>query len=220
MLLFKTSLLRADLDIARRALGQVAGATAGDRIQADLLFNLEALIERVGPPGWFRWTVDLRNTLIHRGRRLQLSELRPIPSGLFDQDGTPIIRTDVIHQLPRDPGRSDVEMFLDTANPPVLRETAAATLRGVLESTLSLIRDGGALLLGVWRTRRTNPDLLLQPREQWLSGASLATTGFRGYAPDSVPYESTRLQTNQVLIQRISAASLFDLGRAAWKQFD
>jgi hypothetical protein len=71
LLLFKTSLLRADLDIARRALGQVAGATAGDRIQADLLFNLEALIERVGPPGWFRWTVDLRNTLIHRGRRLK-----------------------------------------------------------------------------------------------------------------------------------------------------
>ena len=75
----KTNLLRADLDSARRALGQVTGA-AGDRIQADIRAQLEALIERVGPPGWFRWTLDLRNTVIHRGRRLQLSELRPIPS--------------------------------------------------------------------------------------------------------------------------------------------
>jgi hypothetical protein len=116
----KTSLLRADLDSARRALVQVTGASAGDRVQADFRAQLEALVEGVGPPGWFRWAVDLRNTLIHRGRRLQMSELRPIPSGLVHPDGRPIIRTNVIHQLPRDPGRSDAEMFLDAANPPVL----------------------------------------------------------------------------------------------------
>jgi hypothetical protein len=153
----KTSLLRADLDLARRALSQVTGADAGDRIQADVRAQLEAFIERAGPPGWLRWTVDLRNTLIHRGRRLQLSELRPIPSRLVDPDGAPIIRTDVIHQLPRDPGRSDVEMLLDAANPPVLTEIAAATLRGVLDSTLSLTRDGGVLLLDLGESGEQTP---------------------------------------------------------------
>lgn len=216
----KTSLLRADLDSARRALAQVTGANAGDRVQADFRAQLEALIEAVGPPGWFRWAVDLRNTLIHRGRRLQMSELRPIPSGLVNPDGRPVIRTDVIHQLPRDPGRSDVEMFLEGANPPVLTETAATTLLGVLQSTLRLIAEGGVLLLNLWRTRRATPALLFQPREQWPDGPSSATAGFRGYAPDSVPYNPTQLRSDQVLIRRMTAASLGDAQRAAWAQFD
>ena len=216
----KTSLLRADLDSARRALAQVTGASAGDRVQADFRAQLEALVEGVGPPGWFRWAVDLRNTLIHRGRRLQMSELRPIPSRLVHPDGRPVIRTDVIHQLPRDPRRSDVEMFLDAANPPVLTETAATTLLGVLQSTLRLTGECGALLLNLWRTRRATPALLFQPREQWPDGASSATAGFRGYAPDSVPYNSTELRSDEVLIRRMTAASLGDAQRAAWAHFD
>lgn len=216
----KTSLLRADLDSARRALARVTGATAGDRVQADFRVQLEALIEGVGPPGWFRWAVDLRNTLIHRGRRLQLSELRPLPSGLVHPDGRPVIRSHVIHQLPRDPGRSDVEMFLDGANPPVLTETAATTLLGVLRSALRLTAEGGLLLLNLWRTRRTTPSLLFQPREQWPNGRSSATAGFRGYAPDSVPYNPTQLRSDEVLIRRMTAASVGDALRAAWPGFD
>jgi hypothetical protein len=216
----KTSLLRADLDSARRALAQVTGASAGDRVQADFRAQLEALIEAVGPPGWFRWAVDLRNTLTHRGRRLQLSELRPIPSGLVHPDGRPVIRSHVIHQLPRDPGRSDVEMFLDGANPPVLTETAATTLLGVLQSTLRLTAEGGVLLLNLWRTRRGTPALLFQPIEQWPNAASSATAGFRGYAPDSVPYNPTQLRSDQVLIRRMTAASLGDAQRTAWPGFD
>jgi hypothetical protein len=104
----RVNLLRADLDSARRALAAVAGANPGEALQAQFGGQLEAGIERAGPPGWFRWVVDLRNTLIHRGRRLHMSELRPVPSGIVDRDGRPVIRTDVIHQLPRDPGRSDV----------------------------------------------------------------------------------------------------------------
>jgi hypothetical protein len=114
----RTSVLRADLDSARRALATVTGAGAGEQVLAEVRTDLERIIEQAGPQGWFRWVVDLRNSLIHRGRRLQLSELRPVPSGLVGFDGRPIIRTDVIHQLPRDPGRSDVEMFLDAGHAP------------------------------------------------------------------------------------------------------
>jgi len=109
----RASLLRADLDSARRALAAVGRANPGEVLQAQFGGQLEASIERAGPSGWFRWVVDLRNTLVHRGRRLQMSELRPVPSGVVGFDGRPVIRTDVIHQLPRDPGRSDVEMFPD-----------------------------------------------------------------------------------------------------------
>lgn len=216
----RINLLRADLDSARRALAEVAGADAGERLQAQFRAALEALIEQAGPSGWFRWVVDLRNTLIHRGRRLQISELRLVPSGIVDLDGRPVIRTDVIHHLPRDPGRSDIEMFLDAAHAPVLTESAAMTLRGVLESTLRLIGEGGGLLLDVWRTRRGNPALLPQPREQWPAGPSTVTAGFEGYAPGSMPYNPTQGRSDATLVRRMMGASLSAAARGAWATFD
>ena len=149
-----------------------------------------------------------------------MSELRPTQSGVVGSDGRPIIRTDVIHQLPRDPGRSDVEMFLDPSRPPVLTESAAMTLSGVLASTLRLIEQGATLLLDFWQTRRANPTLLRQPREQWLSGASTAAAGFDGYAPGSIPYNPTQLRSDAILIRRMVAASLGDAARPAWAAFD
>jgi hypothetical protein len=216
----RANLLRADLDSARRALAAVAGADGGERAQVQFRAALEALIERAGPAGWFRWVVDLRNTLIHRGRRLQMSELRPVPSGIVGPDGRPVIRTDVIHQLPRDPGRSDVEMFLDAAHAPVLTESAAMTVLGVLESAPLIVREGGGLLLDVWRTRRSDPALLAQPREQWPAGPSTVAAGFEGYAPGSIPYSPTQLRTDATLIRRMEAASLGDAARRAWATFD
>jgi hypothetical protein len=216
----RTSLLRADLDSARRTLAAVAGSGAGEQLQHQFEANLGVLIGRVGPPGWFRWVIDLRNTLIHRGRRLQMSELRPVPSGIVDRDGRPVIRTDVIHQLPRDPGRSDVEMFLDAAQSPVLTESAAITLLGLLEGTLQLVGQGGGLLHDVWLARRSNPALLPQPREQWPEGPSAVAAGFEGYAPGSMPYNPTQLRADATLVHRMMAASLGDGARGAWADFD
>jgi hypothetical protein len=216
----RANLLRADLDSARRALAAISGVNAGEALQVRFGTQLEAVIEHAGPPAWFRWVVDLRNTLIHRGRRLQMSELRPAPSGVVGFDRRPVIRTDVIHQRPRDPGRSDVEMFLDPNHPPVLTESAAMTLSGVLESTLRLVEEGGALLLDFWQTRRASPTLLRQPREQWPAGASTAAAGFDGYAPGSIPYSPTQLRSDAILVRRVVAASLGDAARAAWATFD
>ena len=148
------------------------------------------------------------------------TELRPVPSGIVRADGEPVIRTDVIHQLPRDPGRSDVEMFLDATRAPVLTESAAATLRGVLESTCGLVGEGGILLVDLWRARRASRNLLLQPREQWRDGPSTATTRFPGYAPESVPYNPDQFRSDEVLIQRMTSASLGDAARGTWANFD
>jgi hypothetical protein len=216
----RVSLLYSDLDRARRALSQIAGAGAGQRTRREFGERLERVIEEVGPLGWLRWAIDLRNMLIHRGRRLQMSELRPVPSGIVDADGRPVIRTDVIHQLPRDPGRSDVEMFLGAPQSPVLTESAAVTLRSVLDSTLALIDGGGRLLLDLWHVRRAAPALLLQPRQQWPDGASTATSGFPGYAQGSIPYGPAQLRADRVLFRRMVAGSLHDTARAAWAHFD
>jgi hypothetical protein len=111
-------------------------------------------------------------------------------------------------------------MFLDAAHAPVLTESAEMTSLGVLESTIRLIRDGGALLLDFWRMRRGNPVLLLQPAEQWPGGASTATAGFDGYAPGSMPYDPEQIRSDEILVRRMRAASLGDDARGAWTSFD
>jgi hypothetical protein len=220
VLALKTPLLRADLGSARKALAQIAAVDAGARIQTQFRADLEGLIARTGAQGWLQWALDMRNMLVHRGRRFQPSELRPLPTGVVGPDGRQILRTEVIPQLPRDPGRSDVEMFLDATHPPVLTEGAGATIRGVLDSTLEVVRGGAALLLDIWRTRRASPTLLLQPREQWLNGVSSESTGFEGYAPGSVPYNPTSITVDPIMIQRLKCASLGDAARPAWAAFD
>jgi hypothetical protein len=216
----RTRLLYADLARAREVLARVAAGGAGERMQIEFRERLEAAIERAGPPGWLQWITDLRNMLIHRGRRLQMSELRPTPSGVVGPDRRLVISTDVIQQLPCDPGRSDVEMFLDAGKAPVLTESAEMTLGSVVESTLRLTAEAGELLVGLWQTRRGNPALLAQPREQWPDGPLATTTGFVGYAPGSMPYNPTQLRTDEVLVRRMRAASLGDAARGAWAGFD
>ena len=216
----KTRLLQADLAKARQALAKVGGTTDGERTQVAFRERLEGAIEQAGPTGWLSWTIDLRNMLIHRGRRLQPIELRPIPSGILQADGSPVVRTDVFHLLPRDPGRSEVEMFLDTDRAPVLTESAAVTLRSVLESTLRLLDEGGRLSLELWRQRRQTPTLLTQPRRQWPDGPSGATTGFPGYAPESIPYAPDHIRADPELLPRLRAASLGDAAVDAWANFD
>jgi hypothetical protein len=216
----RTSLLYADLGRARSALRAVGGASPGERVQMEFRERLEAAIGGAGRPGWLAWVTDLRNTFIHRARRLQMVELRPTPSGIIGADGLEVISTDAIHQLPRDPGRSDVEMFLEAATPPVLEESAEMTLTSVIESVLQLTRDVGELLVALWQTRRRDPPLISQPREQWPDGPSVATTGFAGYAPGSMPYNPRQLRTDEVMVRRLNAASLGDAARGAWTRFD
>ncbi len=111
-------------------------------------------------------------------------------------------------------------MFLDAAHTPVLTESAAMTLLGVLESTLKLIGEGGGLLHDIWQARRSDPALLPQPREQWPAGPSAVTAGFEGYAPGSMPYNPTQLRSDATLVRRMVAASLGDAARGAWANFD
>jgi len=93
------------------------------------------------------------------------------------------------------------------------------TLLGVLESALRLVGEAGALLLGVWRTRRATPALLRQPLEQWPAGPSTATAGFDGYSPGSIPYNPTQLRSDATLVRRMIGASLGDAARGAWANF-
>jgi|GEM_PF-4523205 len=139
---------------------------------------------------------------------------------MYGADAVPIMRARVANHLPRDPGLSDVEVFLEPANTPVLTEDAEQTLDGLLKSTKSLIEGAAHELMEVWTWRKAHPDSLAQPAAQWPRGASTEGLGFSGYAPGSLEYSPEMMMTHPIVVHRMRAAALDDEARPKWKVFD
>jgi hypothetical protein len=213
------SILTADFDRARAKLAKINGsANTGAHRQAQLAAQLEAAVFAAGPPGWLDWTLDFRNMLVHRGRRLELGQFLPVEPVLFGPDGQPRARH--VSHLPRDPGRSDVEVFLGTPWNMVLHEEGQRTLQGLMNSTARLVETMATHLNDLWRWRRDNPGSLRQPAEQWKAGLSTQSTGFNGYAPGSLVLEPGLGMTHPITARRFHAAALDDGARPQWAAFD
>lgn len=215
-------ILRADFRNVRGLLNKTVAtaSTEGERAQASFAVELERLISSAGPGGWLDWAMDFRNMLVHRGRRIELGQFIPRTPTLYGPDGRPVPRARVVNHLPRDPGRSDVEVLLEPSKSLVLTEDAEQTLDGLLRSTKSLIEGIAQELTQVWNWRRMHPDSLPQPSAQWPKGPSTESIGFSGYAPGSFKYSPDMMMTHPVILQRICAAALDDQSRSEWKAFD
>jgi hypothetical protein len=209
-----------DFRAVRTWLASVKGARPGRVKQRDLGARLEAAIAESGPGGWIEWTLDFRNMLVHRGRRTEHGQFVPREPVLLGPDAKPVFRAHHVTHLPRDPERSDVEVYLDTAWTYVLTEDSRLTLNGLLKSNERLIETVAAKLVELWQWRRENPNGLLQPREQWPQGRSARSTGFGGYAPGTIPVQPTSATISSVDARRMHAAALADSQRTQWATFD
>jgi hypothetical protein len=215
------SILKADFDKARAKLAKINGAlNVGANMQAQFAAQLEAAISAAGPQGWLDWTLDLRNMLVHRGRRLELGQFLRIEPVLFGPDGQPAPRARHVSHLPRDPGRSDVEVFLDMPWNMVLHEEGRRTLQGLMNSSVQLLETVATHLLDLWRWRRDHRVDLRQPTEQWKDGPSTHSTGFSGYAPGSLVLEPGLGMMHPITARRFHAAALDDAVRTQWAAFD
>jgi hypothetical protein len=215
------SILKADFKQTRSVLGRIDGAVgAGAKAQADFAARLEAAIAAAGPQGWLDWTLDLRNMLVHRGRRIELGQYLPITPILFGPDGNRAPRARRVSHLPRDPGRSDIEVFIDTPWSMVLHEEGTRTLQGLMNSTLILLEAAAEHMVDLWRWRRTRPSDLCQPADQWKNGPSKQSTGFNGYAPGSLPLQPGMGMMHPRTARRFHAAAVDDVARPRWATFD
>ena len=216
-----TSILRADFERAHARLAKVtAAANAGASMQAQLAAQLDAGIAAAGPQGWLDWTLDFRNMLVHRGRRIELGQFLPIEPVLFGPDGQPAPRARRVAHLPRDPGRSDVEVFLGMPWDTVLHEEGERTLQGLMNSGIQLIETMGSHLIDLWRWRRDHPADLRQPAEQWKDGPAADSTGFNGYAPGSLALTPGLGMMHPTTARRFHAGALDDAARPQWATFD
>lgn len=195
-------------------------ANAGASMQAQLAKQLEDAISAAGPQGWLGWTIDFRNMLVHRGRRIELGQYLPITPVLFGANGQPVPRARRVAHLPRDPGRSDVEVFLGMPWNTVLQEEGQRTLQGLISSTTQLVETMAKHLIDLWRWRRAHPADLRQPAEQWKDGPSIHSTGFNGYAAGSLVLEPGMGMMHPITARRFHAAALDDQARLQWTKFD
>jgi hypothetical protein len=215
------SILKADFRLAHNALVRIDGAAStGAKAQAEFAARLEGAISAAGPQGWLDWTLDLRNMLVHRGRRIELGQYLPVQPVLFGPDGQPAPRARRISHLPLDPGRSDIEVFVDTPWNMVLHEDGERTLRGLMDSTALMLEAAAYHLLNLWQWRRDHYGDLPQPAEQWKNGRSNHSTGFRGYAPGSLALEPSMGMMHPATARRLHAAALDDASRPQWVAFD
>ena len=215
------SILKADFKQARTVLARIDdAASAGAKAQADFAARLESAIVAAGPQGWLDWTLDLRNMLVHRDRRIELGQYLPITPVLLGPDGKPAPRARRVSHLPRDPGRSDIEVFIDTPWKMVLHEEGTRTLQGLMNRTVLLLEAAAGHLLDLWRWRRAHPGDLRQPADQWKNGPSKQSTGFNGYAPGSLPLEPSMGMMHPITARRFHAAAVDDAARPQWTTFD
>lgn len=124
-----------------------------------------------------------------------------------------------VRLLPATPGLTEVEAWTPTGGqrlPFLLSEPAEVTLAGCLASTAQFIDEICTRLLALWEERRSQPDLLRQPRDQWVARAGPAAV-FVGYAPDpALSQDSPTADVSDEMATRIQAAALMARGSHIW----
>jgi hypothetical protein len=192
-----------------------------DGIQGQAARHIIASMGRAGPAGWDRWLLEYRNMLVHRGRHLWMTKLVNKDVPLHVPGGDVVLPHAMVPMLPRDPGRSEVEVLRDASEKGfLLTESAWTTLEAVKESTVSLCEDASGALISAWKARRESPEQLPQPKEQWPEVGPGRVAQFGGYAPGSVPFDPSEFRASLGFPRRLRAAYLADRDRERWGLLD
>ncbi len=158
--------------------------------------------------------MGLRNMVVHRGRTDRIGQFVSRLPVIYGADGQPVLRTRVVNHLPRDPQRSDVEVFLDPGHvvgPHGRRRTNARRSPRLHASAYRYTGRKAAAFLGLaekngrrgWRS----------PSNQSAGGVSTETVGFAGYAQEHMALIPRLFTTHPAVVSRLRAAALDDASR-------
>ncbi len=213
-----TSILKADFQIAQRELSKIK--QENDEVRWSFKQFLDKTMTTSGPLNWNSWSNSYRNMIVHRARRMTMNVLTPKPVGrMVDAFGYPILRTSTILHLAQHPDLTDIEATFHSDEALVLSEPAETTLTGLFGSLKSLICSVSMELETVWKKRKANPSLIIQPRKQWPEIRQSPEESFSGYTSGK-PIEFSQLTSNPKFLKRIICASLDTNNKVKWDTFD
>jgi hypothetical protein len=194
-----------------------AATTPGQRIQGAFRDAFLEELRAAGPPHWDEWVIGYRNMLVHRGRRVDMSDLVP-------RSATPP-RAGLERMMPSEPELSQVEAWARWGNllgcgqgSNFLRERAEETLRRALGATARLAARSCEQLLRVWRGRRADPTALPQPPAQWPKIPAVAPSQFEGFLPGSYDAKPDAMLGGPNLLRRLRIAALDKSSAPLWKK--
>lgn len=214
----KDRLLKSDFGRTASALQR---ATGGSQQPPPLLLAefrdfLHRVDEESGPSGWREWATQMRNMLVHRGRRTHMFATDVDPAAVLSPAGTPFVRLRPRWYLPRSPALSEVEEMVTAggAQGLTIRVEHAKAMAAVMGGVVAFAERICKRLSEVWQTRRENPSLIVQPAEQWGKFPSAACPGF---GLNGAGFDAGGAITSPEIALRISAAAVDDARRdATW----
>jgi hypothetical protein len=160
----------------------------------------------VGPAGWISWLVAMRNTVVHRARRIVTYNIDQGPSG----------QVDLALLLPRAPELTEVEGWIYAGGHVASQFQAPADdfLTELAKSVNSYIDSAARLLIDLWRERKANPSLIVQPVKQWKNPTGIINPvpTFGGYPISTITGQVTELGVANETGFRLQAAALTDHG--------
>jgi hypothetical protein len=132
-----------------------------------------------GPEGWFEWTLEMRNAVIHRARQLRIWLPRPSPpvapgNRILIATETPphrLIRYEL--HLRRSPWLADMDALSGTGSAADnwLPEPSGQTTKGILEQVLAVVDPMVGSLSETWAQTATGDLVLPSPTSEWAPGA-------------------------------------------------
>ncbi len=177
--------------------------------QDDLIMALGRCSSLSEPDGWLEWSLEMRNMLVHRPRRLWF-----ITTGLSNPS-TGQRNSDWSYMLPRSPEWSDVEMWRSASQigDNFVPQESSVILNGVLSNTSTLVEELSTEVSKLIFLRRSNPDILIQPLDQWRKTVLPATSkagNFHGFGPPREMTNTDSISLSQIDHARMRSASFFD----------
>jgi len=205
----RTSLVQAkwsDLKLDHPSAVGMAPSGPGHDLQVQAIDAIRSAVAS-GPAGWSEWTVDLRNTLVHRASRMTLflADSRQ-PDGF-------------LRPLPRHPAQTQTESMSQTARfgRDLVPEHAAETMAAILIALVALVSGTSVACVDAWDARRSNTDLVRQPQKQWPILKQGRTSTFRGAHPGTLPkFTNGSLIMHPTMMDRMMASHLLDRDRRLW----
>lgn len=173
---------------------------------------------------WIEYVSDLRNTYVHRSRRLHVEELKVVDENprLLSHRGFPILRSEIIRHLPAAPFLTDVEtMGIYKGKNAYLNEDYLLTLDEAYKKTFELLSSISVTLPGIWSFRKDNKIRVSQCMFQWNTKRivkRIKQNWFTGFVQKD-PFHTSQAQISGEVAFRMQSAGLTDEKSKVWDDF-
>lgn len=193
-------------------LEKIAARTNSGLLSEQMSVTTTALdaVGSAGPSGWLDWLLDMRNMLVHRGRRLVTYNIRDLGAGnLIVAVPSPIDAVVADYLLPSDPQSTDADVWrLLGPDQSLLTEPAGLTIAECVRSVKAVIESVAGAATELWAARKLAPTLIEQPERQWPTVVAASSTSFRGYSPGASPVIAGTFSTGPESVDRLVAAGV------------